>query len=563
MLPIIPQYQSLIQLLSSRLFRIPEYQRAYSWTGEERQELFSDIKNTFAKGDDAEHFMATVVCLRRKKQTIGTDEFQVLEVVDGQQRLTTLIILVKAIRLALSTNDKAENKAIEEIDELLLKAGTDANAAALLLLQTNHDTTHYFSNYVRKGTIADPDVAKTIADQELLSAIAECLEFARVWKKTNGSLLPLWALLKNRLHFLLHEMQDERSVYSIFEVLNSRGLEVSWVDRLKSALMGKAFELNASNSDEVVKELHGTWKDVYACVGLRQGMSTEALRFAATLRSKSAESRPLGEEDAMIALRDQAVTAKAILDGAHWLLDVTKACDAIYANPRQQGATRIAPARLLAAAIGLRSDINEGDRGGLLRLWESLSFRIFGMLGNDSRKRVGVFTRLAWRVVNEKISANDIRAELRKIGADFPIEEAVKNLRATDCYNGWEPELRYFMFRYEEALAKGQKQKFSNEQWAKIWLTSPSNSIEHIWPQSKAPESSVHRLGNLVLLPPKLNSQLRDLAPKDKVERYRKTGLLIAGEVADMIESNKKWNGKVVAAREDNLLEWALTEWAD
>jgi hypothetical protein len=119
------------------------------------------------------------------------------------------------------------------------------------------------------------------------------------------------------------------------------------------------------------------------------------------------------------------------------------------------------------------------------------------------------------------------------------------------------------MFRYEEALAKGQKQKFSNEQWAKIWLTSPSNSIEHIWPQSKAPESSVHRLGNLVLLPPKLNSQLRDLAPKDKVERYRKTGLLIAGEVADMIESNKKWNGKVVAAREDNLLEWALTEWAD
>jgi hypothetical protein len=56
---------------------------------------------------------------------------------------------------------------------------------------------------------------------------------------------------------------------------------------------------------------------------------------------------------------------------------------------------------------------------------------------------------------------------------------------------------------------------------------------------------------------------LRDLAPKDKVERYRKTGLLIAGEVADMIESNKKWNGKVVAAREDNLLEWALTEWAD
>ena len=93
MLTIHPQYLTLSKLLDGRLFRIPEYQRAYSWTSRERQDLFGDIEKVCTKGQDAGHFMAAVVCLRREKQTLGTDEFHVLEVVDGQQRLTTLIIL--------------------------------------------------------------------------------------------------------------------------------------------------------------------------------------------------------------------------------------------------------------------------------------------------------------------------------------------------------------------------------------------------------------------------------------------------------------------------------------
>ncbi|HSZ58229.1 MAG TPA: hypothetical protein VK797_21370 [Tepidisphaeraceae bacterium] len=55
---------------------------------------------------------------------------------------------------------------------------------------------------------------------------------------------------------------------------------------------------------------------------------------------------------------------------------------------------------------------------------------------------------------------------------------------------------------------------------------------------------------------------MRDLDPKDKAKEYRKTGLLIAGEVADTIESGG-WKSRSIEQREDLLLAWAAKEWAD
>ena len=189
--------------------------------------------------------MAAVVCLRREKQTLGTDEFHVLEVVDGQQRLTTLIILFNTIKRALNRKDKAEAKLERELSELLVKVEGDE----LLLLQTNHDSSHHFATFLRKGTSPASASATTLADHEILRAIEDCQAFISKWTDGGESLSSLAALLKNRLFFLLHEIEDEQTVYTVFEVLNSRGLDVSWLDRLKSILMGAAFEPKNVNRD--------------------------------------------------------------------------------------------------------------------------------------------------------------------------------------------------------------------------------------------------------------------------------------------------------------------------
>ncbi len=557
MLSIHPQYLNLAQLLSGRLFRVPEYQRAFSWTSKQRSELFEDILKTYNKGSDIEHFMAAVVVLRKDKVRIGTDVYHYMDIVDGQQRLTTLILLLKAIEKGLDHSDQSQKKNAIELAELLVKP--DSNS--LLLLQTNQDTSHYFATYLREGTHPEPVAAKTIADRELLSAMVDCESFVDKWKALPVTLPDLIALLKNRLAFILHEVQDEGTVYTVFEVLNSRGLVVPWLDRLKSILMGSAFELKIGNKAHVIEELHHIWRDIYVCVGLRQGMNSEALRFAATLKTQDCPNKPLAEEDAVEVLRGQARTAKEIVQVAKWVLTVTQAFDKIRGNRRLNAVTRISQARLLATAINLRQDLTESQKSQLLKRWEIVTFRIYGMLYKDARTRVGDYVRLAWRVARENLEYKKVLTALTEIGSEYPIEDAIDELRETDCYNDWQEELRYFFFRYEEHLAREQGLNFSNEQWERIWEASAADSIEHIWPQSKALLSQCHRLGNLILLPPQLNSKLSDKAPSEKRDAYMKTGLLIAQRVAQKL--SKPWKKPAITKRENELLAWAHNEWAD
>ncbi len=148
-------------------------------------------------------------------------------------------------------------------------------------------------------------------------------------------------------------------------------------------------------------------------------------------------------------------------------------------------------------------------------LWERVSFRIYGICGKDARTRVGDYVRLARSTVRDRLKVEAIEDGLRNIGAEFPIETAVDALRDSNCYTDWQQDLRYLLFRYEEHLAAQAGQTFDNEQWARIWEAASSDSIEHIHPQSLGEQQRsetgifVHRLGNLMLLPPGLDQGSR------------------------------------------------------
>ena len=564
MIDIQPQHVTLDQLLYGRLFRIPQYQRTYSWHRKQRQDLFDDILRTWVAGKERSHFMATVVGLRREKRTIMTKEHQVTEVVDGQQRITTLVLLLKAIAKVLDRSEPGGQRIGQELDETLVKP----DRASLLLLQTNHDSSHYFADYLRTGNHPSSESAESLADRELLLAIEACEKFVVDWKGDGNSLEDLVSLLKNRLTFVFHEIGDEAIVYTVFEVLNSRGLAVSWFDRLKSMLMAIVFEAETGNKSEIIDEVHQLWTDIYGCVGLRLGLSTESLRFAATLRLPYLPNRPLSEEDATELLRKQSKDGPdKVIETTKWLKAVTEAVDQLRADRRRNAVTEIAQARLVATAVNLRQDLAEDEKTDILRRWESVTFRIYGMLGKDARTAVGDYVRLAWRIVRQKLSAAAILEKLSGIGAGFPIAEAVKNLEETNCYEGWQEELRYFFYRYEEHLARKAGQNFNNEQWNRIWQSSAADSIEHIRPQSwwasaglEPNPDEVHRLGNLLILPPRLNSKLGAKSPAEKADDYRKTGLLIAQEVVDALSD---WSFDHIEDREESLLAWAKHEWAD
>jgi hypothetical protein len=293
------------------------------------------------------------------------------------------------------------------------------------------------------------------------------------------------------------------------------------------------------------------------------------LRFAATLKSGGALSKVLSEEDAVEVLCNLAEdSAKGAIDVSRWILSVVTAVDKLMTDRRRTAVTKIAHARLLAVAIEL-CQTSASKRNELLNVWEKVTFRIFGMCGKDARTRVGDYVRLARNLVFDGMKHNDALKSIQALATDeFSIEHAIEQLRNQNCYEGWEEELRYFLFRYEEYLAAEQGQKFDSATWAKIWADSPAQSIEHICPQSAGSDTPtrskktiyVHRLGNLVLLPPKLNSKLRDLDPAKKANHYEKTGLIVAASLKSALKS---WTPASVEKREDELLKWASQEWAD
>ena len=556
-----PRYLTLNELLAGRLFRIPEYQRAYSWGSKQRKDLFDDIKMVFDKDADF-HFMATIVGLRRAKKRIVTDEFNIVEVVDGQQRLTTLVMLYRAISRHLDISNPNEKKVKDEIEALLVKN----DDLSLLLLQANHDYRGFYTEYIRGNSAPPPrSQAKDGPEKAIIEGIYDCEQFVTTW----DNLLELAATLKNRLTFILHEIDDESSVYTVFEVLNSRGLPVAWLDRLKSILMAVAFESDTGNNQEYIKELHSIWGDIYRGIGLFRHIGSEALRFTATMKSNTQRSKVLGEEDSTEEIRNLVGSdvPKAIEYSRH-LLKSVEIISQINQQPRLAAVNKIGHARFVHAAI-LMSNLPPDECQTLVKQWERSTFRIFGFARKDARTRVGDYVRLGHQIAQNKLSFNEVLLSLQQLAQDeYAVERVVSSLESGElnCYEGWEDELRYLLFRWEEELAQQQGEIVAEETWEKIWSKSASDSIEHIMPQSKGSKAPalndiyIHRLGNLTLLPPGVNSSLSNKDPIDKKDSYSNQSLYITRA---LVGSLGKWDVAAVSSREKRIVAWAKTAWDD
>jgi hypothetical protein len=360
---------------------------------------------------------------------------------------------------------------------------------------------------------------------------------------------------------IYHELTDEAAVYRVFEVLNRRGLDVRWIDKVKSQLMALIF-LNAETGSraETLKEMHVIWQDIYRILGLRGDLGDEALRFAGTLGAKTRANRLLSEEDAAAAVIENAGTRlKTITNQGRWLKSVVAAVDSLDRNVRLRAVTRIIHARFVAASILLR-EFPPAVEKLLLGHWERVTFRVFGLGGADTRNKRGEYVRLAYEIIAQQLTEKEIVKQLHALGEGFSIDEVLEEVGWEDSYDGWTEELRYLLFRYDEFLARQANEKINDLQWAKIWAADPSKSIEHIKPQSSG-VGYLHHLGNLTMLPPSVNSSLQDKPPKQKAATYKDCGIRGTAEVADIIRASN-WDEKAVLARAKKIEKFVRNEWA-
>ena len=565
-----PEYLPLIKVLEKRLFAIPDYQRAYSWKTQQRKELFQDIEKVlYASDSNRHHFMATIVCLQTNQtEEIGTDELERVDIVDGQQRLTTLIILLKAIAIFLEkSGGELEKVEADKLNELIVK-----DNGRLILLQTNHVSKVMFANYLTKGKMPNENELTTQAEFNLNQAFLECEKFVEGFG-TSNAVLNLLKIVKNRLDFIFYVLEDEGAVYTVFEVLNSRGLAVAWLDKCKSMIMGIVFE---NYSSVLAKEkmilLHDIWSNIYSTIGKQLVKDDEILTVSATLWYEGESlGKPLSVEKSVECFRNTCLeNAEKTVDVSQWILKVTKELVKLYSNTRLNAVTDISHARMLAIAIRLADHYSQSDREEMLAEWEKVTFLIFGLHRMDSRFRVGDYVRVARKISKNLISKDDAVQEIHSIADRFTIQEAISKIMGEDWYGSYDNDLKYLLYRYEEYLTAKAGEKVSEDIWEKIWSATPATTIEHIHPKTYTDkwkgkignsqediDEVVNRIGNLILLPPGINSKAGQKTFEEKKEVYKSYHLLMLNKIVGLSD----WNKATIDNREMELLSFIEEMW--
>ena len=359
--------------------------------------------------------------------------------------------------------------------------------------------------------------------------------------------------------------------------------EVDWLDKTKSILMGRAYDLSASapSKEAEIQTLQNIWSHIYIEIakGKKSIPGDEILRVTATLYFGPEAGKPRSADDSLEVLRKECDTFDKPRRISERLLDMARKLASLYGNVFLGPATEILHARLLAVAIMSVNSINENERGKLLEQWERVTFRIFSLGDKDSRNKVGEYVRLATRIVaedKEMRTYDQIMIGLRSLGTDYPIDKALEEgLIRKDCYKRSPDMCRYILWQYEEHLASklGTEATVDEQDRNEIWKRRASDSIEHVFPQNPGSEGEwnskiymenlieeqLGRIGNLLLLPIKLNQQAKIHPFHKKKELYIKHNLRMIHEICNEAE----WSLDQIEDRENRIIEWARTRWCD
>jgi uncharacterized protein with ParB-like and HNH nuclease domain len=231
-------------VFSTMWFRIPEYQRPYIWSSDQVNELMDDL--TFASKDkpDSEYFLGSFVFQFKKANVKLGQEFDENDLLDGQQRMTTLLMLFACLRdLTTDTAAKfdcqaciyqkgSQYKNIPERNRLVFAIRDSVQEFVDTYIKADGGTNHA---EVLKG-LAEGDAETSI--KNMASAILEIRKFLQDEEKgvTPEGLLKF---LLNNVLFIYVATQDLDDAFRLFTILNDRGVPLRNSDILKSLNLGE------------------------------------------------------------------------------------------------------------------------------------------------------------------------------------------------------------------------------------------------------------------------------------------------------------------------------------
>lgn len=550
--------QSLAKIFSDDyVFTIPGYQRPYAWGKDQAQELLDDLLAALAAapkqlGEAAPYFLGTIVLIKGDASAEAT-------VVDGQQRLTTLTLLLSAIRATVTSAEVQVGITRRIYEHGDVVSATEARYR-LSLRERDRD---FFREFVQHegGLQALSQHNVPLPDaQRRLRANGE-LYVEELKKVPQPELVRLVQYIITRCYLVTVATPDLDSAYRIFGVLNSRGLDLSATDIFKAEVIGG---IEQELRDAYTKK----WEDQEEDLG-REGFGDLFSHIRMVYRKAKSQGTLLKEFKEHVA---PAKDPRAFMDDV--LLPMAKAFnelrDADYASQKHaeqvnellQWLNRLEFKDWVPPALAFFVRYRQNPEA-MLSFFQDLERLGYSMLVRKSgvNERIDRFSALT-DFIEKKQDLTDAMSPLQ-----LTQQEQHETYAALDgaLYDTHSPRALAILLLRLDRLMSDLSASYQHD----------VVSVEHVLPQSPAPGSQwlnwipdprshqiwVHRLGNLALLSRRKNSSASNYEFEKKKAAYFTKGGVCSFALTTEVLQHSSWTEDVLQKRQDAMLKVLETHW--
>lgn len=542
------------KLIKEEKLKVPIYQRPYSWTKKQIVELLDDLKDAINNGND-EYFLGTIVLTRIENDSK-------LEIVDGQQRITTLVIFYSTL---LSFFDDPNDQTSIRNDYL---SGWDRNIGDNIpKLELSIQDNEFYKNFIINQNF-ETEIKKE-SHQRIKDASDIIHSFNKKLLELNNNdpkILNDWdTFIINNLKVVVITVPTDVNAYTIFETLNDRGIELAQIDLLKNYLYSKAgtrlqeaqnlwveitskIEAEASEKVLLIYVRHH-WaskygfvreqnKELYAKIKNKIRNQTQVITFLTNLKN---------DIDRYLAILNHNLS--------FWD-DYDSKCKDYIETLNYFGLAQYRPLVLMILKKFSKDEVKKSLK--LLVSWMVRNL-ILGKLGGGTLEKA--YIENAVKITNGNIkNARELRDALSSlVPSDEEFKEGFKIATVSKAKLA-----RYYL----SALENYKRDKDNPEL---LVNTNPDAvNLEHILPEKdndnnypnftdEEKKSYLKRIGNLTLMKTKENNDFKNSLFDVKKEKFNESELWITKMIADNYNS---WNVENIKDRQNKLAYLAIETWS-
>ena len=609
---------NLASVLGQRLLIVPDYQRPYAWEKKQLADLWADLD---LMGEGTKHYTGTLVLMDQAAEHMTSSgvTLQEAHVVDGQQRLTTCLLLLDRIRRALLGVTPTSGDLNETAQEIRRTYGLVAiEGVTKPRLALAKDLKDFWARHI----LDDLQVSQgelNEGERRLLNAagyfddkIAELLNGHHA-EQQERLLRRLLARVTSGLRFLVYEVDSAADAGVIFETLNGRGRELSELDKIKNYLLFLARRLPSAQAEHLAERINSSWSTIYerlAGTGAdedlllrahwlttinpdqrswkgaqsikthfsRERYVPDAAKLSTTTEAKGAiEDRHTELIESVTAYVDTlalcAHFTRELVDPRASFLAFGDNAASIRSRTgalRRSGVTAIFRPLLFAARLRHEQDAHLYLR--LTELCERYSARVFTI----AQRRSNAGQSRLYYLAHDMYAGEQPQQVLEKLEAlvwEFADDDQVRAGLAPK--QNWYGRRGHKFFLYEYELDKARREEDVAD-FATFYGQRAKRTTEHVLPQEPNWDKGewaevsrddharlVHSIGNLALTYDNSSYGRKPFGAKKGMQGQKDSPCYTESSLAQERElaTHATWTATTIEERGAQLTEWALRHW--